>query len=117
MVAVVARENDNRLVREPEPVERVDHAAHLGIHEADAGVVGLERLPAQVVGHRVLLALVAHEGRRRDIGLILLHTLDDAHLLERVQVVVRLRRYVRRVGTEETDGEEEWPLRLAGAAL
>jgi hypothetical protein len=59
VVAVVAGEDDDRVVGQAQPVERVDHAADLRVHEADAGVVGLHALAAQVVGQLVLLLLVA----------------------------------------------------------
>ena len=41
VVAVVAGEDDDRVVGQPEPIERVDDAADLRVHEADAGVIRL----------------------------------------------------------------------------
>jgi len=55
VVAVVAREHDDRVLREACCVERVEHAAHLGIEKTDARRVGLPGLPALLVLSRKTL--------------------------------------------------------------
>jgi hypothetical protein len=50
VVAVVARENDHRIAGETQTVERVHDLPDLRIHEADAGVVRLAALAAEVIG-------------------------------------------------------------------
>jgi len=107
-VAVVAREDDDRALGEAEAVEGVDDAADLGVHERDARVVALQRFAALVVGHVVLLAFVAGETGRRNIGLIGFDVGDDPHFLAWVVAEVGIfRRDVGCVRAVKTDSEEE----------
>jgi hypothetical protein len=55
VVAVVAREDDDCPVGEAEAIECVEDAADLRVHEGDGRPVRLDGLPAEVVGHLVLL--------------------------------------------------------------
>ena len=111
MVAVVAREHDDRVLREPEPVQRVHDAPHLGIHEADTRIVGLHGLPTQIIGQRPLLGLAAAESRRGNVRLVLLHAAHHRHVRLGVVSEIRIpRRDKRRVGPEKADREEEGPI-------
>ena len=110
VISVIAREHDDRVVGEAVLVERIEHAADLGIKEADAREIGLQRLPPLVVGHPILLRLAAAERRLRQVLLILGHARDERHLGLGVHLEIgRLRGDVRRVRPVEADGEEERP--------
>ena len=61
VVAVVAGEDDDGVFGEVERVEGVEDLADLGVHEADAGEVGLDGLLAEVVGEVFVLLFVAAE--------------------------------------------------------
>ena len=72
--------------------------------------VGLDRLPAQVVGHLVLLLLGAAERRGRGGLAVVGGHLRQVDLVGRVQVEVLLRGDVGRVRAEEAARQEERPV-------
>lgn len=109
VVAVIAGEDDDGIVGEAETVEGVYDASDLCIHEADAGVVGLETFATEVVRKFVLLFFVTSEGGLGQIGLVFSNPLDDAHFAFVVFFEIGFRRNVGRVRAEEPDGEEEGP--------
>ena len=109
VVPVIAGEYDHGVVGEAEAVEGAYHASDLCIHEADAGVVGLETFATEVVGEFVLLFFVTSEGGPWQVRLIFGNTLDDAHFAFVVFFEVGFWRDVGGVRAEETDGEEERP--------
>ena len=94
VIAVVADEDDQRVVPELEPVERVEHAADLRVHEGDAGVVGAQELHAVLVGEGVegRRESAARHGERRhgrDVGRVAIE-LQRAGRIE-VEVLLRAR--------------------------
>ena len=108
MVAVVAPEDDNGVVRELEAVERVEQSAHLRVHERDGRVVGLLGL-AGLHFRRAEPRPRRHRGER---GLgrgqcLRERPLRHRDFLHRIQVKVFLRRDVRAVRTVESSGDEE----------
>jgi len=50
--AVVAPQDNDRLVRQAQPVEFVEDATQLRVHVADGGVVAMFELARQIVGNR-----------------------------------------------------------------
>ena len=50
---MVAEENDDRVVRELQPVQRIEQAAHLRVHERHAREISLHEAPAVIVGKLV----------------------------------------------------------------
>ena len=99
-------------------LERVEHTTDLRIHEADARVVSLHALAAQIVGQLILVRLVAPQRRRGEIGLIFLHAADDRHLGLGIVTEVRIfRRDVRSVRSENADGQVERAVVLLRAAF
>ncbi len=119
--AVVAPEHDDRVPGETSLVERVEHAAQLGVHVAHGGVVAMDELALLFGGERsglghvaVLPQLAPRRGCERWCALG--RCLPPRRLERRtlVQVPVLLGRDERQVRLEEPDRQEE---RLAGSGL
>src|SRR6266853_4451766 len=117
MIAMIAREHDDRILAQAEPVQRRQRLARLRVHETDTREVSLHRLPAQVVGKFVLLFFVTHQRRRRDALLLMDVALRERDFFFGITREVTLRRDIRRVRTEETDGEKKRAVLLLRAAL
>ena len=110
--AVVAPEDDERVLRLPDGLERVEDAAELGVHVADAGIVGVQR-GAGLGGGEIAVgveieiaagvAAMASSGKRRLVG----EVRRQGQFLGLVKVEEFLRRLERDVGFLEPDREEE----------
>ena len=112
VVAVVADEDDEGVLIEPLLLQFREHQAELGVHEGHRGQVGLLGRALRVFAH----AVVGHGsigkgdlGLRGAVGGGVGHELD---LILGVFLKILLRRDVRRVRTEEADGQEERLLSL-----
>ena len=103
----------------PVAVERVEHAAELGVHVARRGVVAVDQRALQVVGDgaRFRDVLVVAAARRQLVGAKCgapsggCAALGEFELRAVVEVPVFFRRAERQVRLDETDGQEE---RLVG---
>ena len=115
VVAVIARKHDHGVVGEAEAVEGRDHAADLGVEEADARGVGLAGLSPLFVGHFVLFPLATLERRGRNVGSILGYARHHGHLALGIEIEVATGRHVGRVRPVEADGQEEGPRAVGGA--
>ena len=114
VIAVVAGEDDDRVVGQAEPVERVDDAADLRVHEADAGVVCLPALAAEVVGQLRPAPSCSCRGRRGGMSAWSSFTpCDHGISFSGYRSKYGFRRDVRRVRPEEADGQEERPVLCA----
>ena len=118
VVPMITGEDDDRVVGKAETFQRIDHPTDLGIHKTNAGVVGLPAFPSELVGKLVLFFLVAAESCRRQVCLILGHTRNHWHLLDRVPAEVRIfGSDIGRVGAKETNRQKKWPRTIAGTPL
>jgi len=112
MPAVVAPEHDHRVVAQAEPLQGVEHAAKLLVHEADAGVVGghglsrpLRRRPflveqVEVRAQRVTRHRVRGRGRGGEV-------LGQGHLFGRIEVEEPLGGHQRHVRLVEAHAQEK----------
>ena len=118
VVTVIAREDDDCVLRQTEPIERGDDSPHLGIEKADTRIVGLGALAVEFVGELILLLLVAAEGSGRHIFRIVRYLLVGPHRLGRVVVEIRLLRcHVGRVGPVKSHCQKEGTILLFCAAF
>ena len=111
--AVVAPENDDRVLAEIEPVEFVEQLAHLRVHVADRRVVAVLELTSEVVrnrafGNTVIIAQFT-TGKDRIIGRVFRAEFigRELNLGWIVEVPVFFGRNKREVRFHETHGEEE----------
>ena len=110
-VAVVAPEDDDRVVGEPQPIERLEHPADLGVHEGDRGVIGLDRPPRCAFASTPQLGGVVNQAASARLrGRFGNAAAESGSSIERIQVEILLRRDVRAVRPVEAGGEEERPV-------
>ena len=109
---MIAREDHDRVVAEPEAVECVEHDARLRIDERDTRAVGLHRLAAQVTDEPPLLRLAAGKHRRRHVLIVVGGHFRQLHAGQRVLREPGLRRHVGRVRPVETDCQKKRRLRF-----
>jgi hypothetical protein len=103
---VVAPEHHDRVVRQPQPVEGVEDAAELRVHERDRRVVRRDRLLQLRLRHTPVRRL-RPQCRGRNVRGVVGRVLRQFHLRRGVQVEILLRRDVGGVGAEEADREEK----------
>ena len=104
---MVAREDDDRVVGEPEAVERPNDLPYLRIDERHRRPVGLKRFAAEVAMKPHLLRLAAGQGRLRHLLVVISRYVWKPDAVERMTIEPGFRRDIRGVRPEETDGEEE----------
>lgn len=113
---VVAEEDDDGVGRQPKPVQRVEHAAHLRVHEAHAGIVGTDELT-----QLVLRQAVVRHGQQAcgggDFRKLLQRRGREAELVHRMQVKEVFARDRRHMRPEKTAADEEGLLRPRGVPL
>ena len=107
VIAVVAGEDDDRVVGEPKAVEGPDDLPNLRIDERHRRPVGLKRLAAEVAMEPHLLRLAAGQGRLRHMLVVIGRHVGKPDTVERMAIEPGFRRDIRGVRPEETDGEEE----------
>ena len=115
MVAMVAGEDDDRVVVELESPQGSDHAADLRIDKRHSRPVSLHRLAAEWP-HQPLLLFVTHlERRRGELRIVVGRQLGQFDLLWRVFGKPAAGGHIGRVGPVEADCQKEWRLRFGEA--
>jgi hypothetical protein len=107
VVAVIAHEDHDGVVGETEPLERLEHAADLRVHETDRRVVRADRLA--LLGDREPPVLWCREERRGRVlrELLRRQLRRRGHAIQRVLVEVLRRGDERAVRPIEPRGDEE----------
>ena len=115
VVAMVAGEDDDRVVFELESPEGVEHGADLRIDKRHGRPIGLHRLAAQRP-HQPLFLFVAHlECRCGELRIVVGRQLGQFDLLWRVLGKPAAGRHIRRVRPVEADCQKERLLRFGKA--
>ena len=89
----------------------------MSVHEADAGVVGLETLAAEIVGEFVLFLFIGAESGFWDVGLIFCDVLDDAHRGFVIFFEIGFGGDIGGVWAEEAERKEEGARAILGASF
>ena len=104
MKSVIAPEHDNRVVFHRRSVERIEQAAKLMIHIADAGKVAAHKFcPLPVVGNPIVPALPAMTVRVLEI---IGPMLGQFHFIKRIQIEPSLRHFPRDVGSKQSNSKK-----------
>lgn len=109
VVAVIAGEDDSRVVAQPESVESAEHAADLLIHEGDGGIIGGPHafLVVGEYGDAIGFGGTPGDALLWNVFQVVLQLLGNGHVLPSVGLEILVRRHHRIVRSDETCGDEE----------
>src|SRR5207249_9827235 len=107
VIAMVADEDDDRLVRKAEPIEGVDDFSDLRIGEGRAGVIGAREFAFFAIGEGGEDILPPTGERQRRGGRNVRRVLVKLNPIQRVEVEESFGRDVRIVRLMKSDGEEK----------